>query len=138
MVTSRLIFCITFLLIGLCLSGCIEKSTNDGNQPHNTENRFIGDWKMVRSPTDYEIWSFYTNGSAKNMITEDFENQSMTSISWYDYTKDNSSVCFSSKNQTVGSPNYISICFSYSFSDDTTRLTLSSTNIVIIDLVKIT
>jgi len=138
METSRLIFCIIILLIGVCLSGCYEKSTNDGNQQHNTENRFIGDWEMVRSVTDFEIWSFYTNGSAKNIITQDFENQSMTSISWYDYTKDNTTVCFSTKNQTVGSPNYISICFSYSFSDDTTRLILSSNNIVIIDLVKIT
>jgi len=138
METSRLIFCIIILLIGVCLSGCYEKSTNDGNQQHNTENRFIGDWEMVRSVTDFEICSFYTNGSAKNIITQDFENQSMTSISWYDYTKDNTTVCFSTKNQTVGSPNYISICFSYSFSDDTTRLILSSNNIVIIDLVKIT
>ena len=138
METSRLIFCIILLLIGVCLSGCYEKSTEDGNQQHIADNIFIGDWEMVRSVTDFEIWSFYTNGSAKNIITQDFENQSMTSISWYDYTRDNTTVCFSSKNQTVGSPNYISICFSYSFSDDTTRLILSSNNIVIIDLVKIT
>jgi len=138
METSKLIFFITLLLIGVCFSGCYEKSTNDGNQQHNTSNRFIGDWEMIRSATDYEIWSFYTNGSAKNIITQEFEEQPMTTILWYDYTKDNASVCFSTKNQTVGAPNYISMCFSYSFSDDTTSLTLSSNNIVIIDLVKIT
>jgi len=138
METSRLIFCITFLLIGICLSGCNEKSTDNGNQQHNTDNRFIGDWEIVRSDSDYEIWSFFTNGSAKNIITQDFEDQSMTTILWYDYTKDNASVCFSPKNQTVGSSNYFSMCFSYSFSDDTTHLILSSNNIIIMDLVKIT
>jgi len=136
MATSRLIFYLPFLLIGVCLCGCVDPSINDGNQQHNSENRFIGDWEMVRSATDYETWSFYANGSAKNIITEDFENQSTTTILWYDYTKDNVSVCFSTKNQTVGSPNYISICFSYSFSEDTSSLILSSNNIVIMDLVK--
>jgi hypothetical protein len=138
METSRLMFYMTIVLIGLCLSGCYEKSTTDGNQQHNTNNSFIGDWELVRSVSDYETWSFYTNGSARNIITQDFENQSTTTVLWYDYTKDNMSICFSTKDQSIGDPNYISICFSYSFSENSTRLTLSSNNIVIMDLVKTT
>jgi len=137
MKNSRQIFCITLLLISVCLSGCYEKNNDDGTQQDNTNNKFIGDWESFRSSSDYEIWSFYTNGSAKNILTQDFEGQPMTTISWFDYTKDNTSVCFSTKNESPGSPNYISLCFTYSFSDNTTHLTLSSNSIVIIDLVKI-
>jgi hypothetical protein len=133
----RLIFCITLLLISVCLSGCSEKSSNDGNQQHNTDNEFIGDWEIVSSSSDYETWSFYTNRSAKNILTQDIEGQLITTISWYDYTKDNTSVCISTKNQSPDSPNYISMCFSYSFSGNATHLALSSNDIVIMELVKI-
>ena len=133
----KLIFCIILLLICVCLSGCNTKSNNNGNQQHNTDNIFFGDWESYRSPSDYEIWSFYTNGSAKNILTEAFEGQPMTTISWFNYTINDPNVCFSTINQSQGSPNYISMCFSYSFSENTTRLTLSSNNIVIMDLVKI-
>jgi len=132
---SRLIIYVTLLLIGVLLSGCFEKNSNDGKQP--LENSVIGDWEIFRTATDYEFWSFYTNGSAKNTITENVEGTIMTTIVWYEYTKDNSSVCFSAKNESADSPNYFSMCFSYRFSDDTTHLILSSNNIVIMDLVKV-
>ena len=133
---SRQIFCITLLLIGVLLTGCFEKNANDGKQQTN-ENSVIGDWEIFRTATDYEFWSFYTNGSAKDTITEDVEGKIMTTIVWYEYTKDNSSVCFSATNESTDSPNYFSMCFSYEFSDDATHLILSSNNIVIMDLVKV-
>ncbi|VVB62045.1 Uncharacterised protein [uncultured archaeon] len=136
MKNSKLIFFIVILLIVVCLSGCQKNSDNDGDQ-HNTDNKFIGDWEIVNSSPDYETWSFYTNGSAKNILTQELEGQSMTTIAWFDYTKDNSNVCFSPKNESVGSSNYFSECFVYNFFDNTTRLTLSSNDIIIMNLVRI-
>jgi len=133
----RLILGVTVLLLVVGLSGCQEKSNENGNQQHNTDNKFIGDWEIVSSSPDYETWSFYANGSAKNIQDQEFEGQSMTTIWWFDYTKDNTSVCLSTKNQSSDSSNYSSECFSYSFSENTTRLSLSSNGIVIMDLVKI-
>ena len=137
----KLIFCITFLLISVFFSGCNEQSNKDGNQQHNTNNSdtaFIGDWEIFRSSSDYELWSFYTNKTAKNIITQDVEGQIITTTLWYNYTIENTSICFSTVNQPPGSPNYISLCFSYSFSDNSTRLILSSNNIIILELEKIT
>ena len=133
----RLIFCITLLLIAVCLSGCQEKSHNDGDQQENIDNKFMGNWEIVSSSTDYETWSFYINKTAKNILTQDIEGQTITTESWFDCTIDNISLCISTKNQSPGSPNYISMCFSYSFSDNATHLALSSNSIVIMDLVKI-
>jgi hypothetical protein len=46
-------------------------------------------------------------------------------------------VCLSTSNAPAGSPDYVSVCYTYSFSQNTTRLALSSNGIVIMDLVKI-
>jgi hypothetical protein len=138
---SKLILCITFLLISVCLSGCNETNNNNGNQQQNTNNtdtKFIGDWEMFISSSDYKIWSFYTNKTAKNIVTENDEGQSITTTLWYNYTIENTIICFSTINEPLGSPNYISLCFSYSFSDNSTHLVLSSINSVIFDLEKIT
>jgi hypothetical protein len=134
---SLLFIGLVILSIGVCLSGCNERKNNE-NQPQDLTAKFLGDWEFVRSEIDYEIWSFCTNGSARDNITQDEDGQSITSEVWYDYSIDNTSICFSTKNESVDSPNYISICFTYNFSENATRLTLSSNNIVIMDLEKIT
>ena len=151
----RLILGVCVLLLIACLSGCQEKSNNDGNQTQNnddgsqqhnnddgdqqqnTDNEFIGDWEIVSSSPDYETWSFYTNESAKNIqTTEEDDGQPLTTIAWFEYTNDTTSVCFSPQNLSADSPNYFSECFLYSFSQNSTRLTLSSNGIVIMDLMK--
>ena len=151
----RLILGVCVLLLIVCLSGCQEKSNDDGNQTQNnddgsqqhnnddgdqqpnTDNEFIGDWEIVSSSPDYETWSFYVNGSAKNIQTTEEDNgQPYTTIAWFEYTNDTTSICLSTINQSPGSSNYTSVCFSYSFSQNSTRLTLSSSGIVIMDLMK--
>jgi len=137
MKNARLILCVTLLLMSVCLSGCQEKSSNNGNQQHTTENTFIGDWYDISSSPDNDSWSFYMNKTAKDLLTQDIDGQSTTTISWYDYTNDNTTLCFSPINQSVGSSSYFSECFSYSFSDNTTHLAFSSNGIVIMDMRKI-
>jgi hypothetical protein len=132
---STVIASIMFFLISVCLCGCTQ--TNTDNQPQDLSSKFLGNWEYIRSALDYETWSFYTNGSAKNIINTDYDGQMLTSEVWYDYIIDNSTVCFSTKNEPVGSPNYVSMCFTFNFSDQYTHLTLSSNSIIIIDLEKI-
>lgn len=134
---TLIVGCIFFTSV--CLSGCNE-ATNKNNQHPDITSRFIGNWEFIRSALDYETWSFFTNGSAKNTITESVDDQLITTEIWYDYIVDDTvmSICFSTKNEPVGSPNYVSICFNYNFSIDFTHLTLSSHNIVILDLEKVT
>lgn len=133
---SPLLIGLVILLVGACLSGCNENKNNE-NQHQDLTTRFLGDWEFVRSEIDFEIWSFYTNGTTRDNITQDEDGQIITSEVWYDYSIDNTSICFSTINESVDSPNYISMCFTYNFLDNATRLKLSSNNIVIMDLKKI-
>jgi hypothetical protein len=135
----NLIICNLILISCICFSGCNELD-NKQNQTPDITTRFIANWEFIRSALDYETWSFYTNESARNNITETVDGESITTRIWYDYVliESNRSICFSTKNEPVGSPNYVSIYFNYNFSNDFTHLTLSSHNIVILDLEKIT
>lgn len=115
------------------------KNENENHQ-NNTTNEFLGDWgEIVGSTLSFENWSFYENGSAKRNLTEYYENQWTTGISWFDYTIENISadICFVPKNESPGSPNYFSMCFSYRFTNNSTHLSLSSNGIIVIDLVKL-
>ncbi|MFA5102302.1 MAG: hypothetical protein WC525_04045 [Candidatus Thermoplasmatota archaeon] len=154
---------IAVLLLVVSLSGCQETSnqdnnhqtnnttnnstnTSNGNQTNNTTNgtpqnnitanTFLGDWEVVDLSPDYETWSFYSNLSAKNYLAQQFEGNTITTIVWFNYTIDPTTLCFSTKDETPGSPNYISMCYSYVFSENATRLLLSSNGIPIMDLRK--
>jgi hypothetical protein len=133
--TTQIVFAL-LLLFSICLSGCTN-NTDTENQQQNIMRKFIGEWEYIRSALDNETWSFYENGSAKNIVNTDDDGLMITTESWYDYVLDNSSVCFSTKNEPVGSPNYITMCFTYQFTNESTHLTLSSNNIVILDLEKL-
>ena len=152
---------ITVLLLIMNLSGCQETSnqnnnhqnnttnnstnTSNGNQTNNTtngthqnnttENTFLGDWEVVDSP-DYETWSFYSNLTAKNYIAQNFEGNIITTIVWFDYTIDSTTLCLSTKDDAPESPNYYSLCYSYVFSENATRLQLFSDGISVMDLQK--
>ena len=135
------------LLLMIFLSGCQEKindnrNPSNGNQTNNSNhssnnNKFIGNWKIVESSPDYETWSFYTNGSVQSLLTQQEDNQPITTIFWYDYTIiDNTTVCLlghpSADVSGTPSPQFLT----YSFSNNNTRLTWSLNGIIVKDLVK--
>ena len=144
---------ITVLLLIMSLSGCQETSnqnnnhqtnnttnnstntTNGTHQNNTTENTFLGDWEVVDSP-DYETWSFYSNLTVKNYIAQNFEGNIITTIVWFDYTIDSTALCLSTKDEAPESPSYISLCYSYVFSENATRLQLFSGGIPVMDLQK--
>jgi hypothetical protein len=130
---------VIILLLIIILSGCQEKSSDNGNtsqgNPTNNTNssnnsKFIGDWKSVGSYPDYETWSYYTNGTAKNLLIQQIDNQPLTTISWFNYTINNATICLSSEGQSE--------CLKYNFTNNTTHLTLSFNDVIVQDLVKIT
>jgi len=140
-----IIIAIIVLLFFICLSGCQEQknqngnqtdNSTNGNQQHNTTvNRFLGDWEAIDIAPEYETYSFYANLTVKNYLVQIFEEQPLPSESWFNYTYDSTTLCFST-DSSPSSPDYMSICYTYVFSQNATRLTLSSNSIVIIDLVK--
>ena len=139
---NKFLSIITLLLLALliCLTGCQEQNNQNGNQTNGKNddknvNKFLGDWEAIIDPPEYESWSFYENHTVKNYLLQKFEDQILPSTTWFDYTYDTTTLCFSTG--TPGSPEYFSICYSYAFSQNTTRLTLSSNGIVIIDLIKL-
>ena len=133
------------VLLFVALSGCQEENNeninnitnnSNGNQQDNiTDNKFLGIWEVV-DLSDYETYSFHGNGSVKNYQIQKIEGQSFTTISWFDYTIENTSICFSTKDKSPDSPDYFSICFSYLFSENATHLALYYNGIVIMDLIK--
>ena len=133
---SFLLITIVLLITTLCFSGCQEQTNQNGNHTNTTtENTFLGDWETTIDPPEYESYSFYDNQTVKNYYLQKFEDQLLPSETWFTYTYDDTNLCFSSG--TPGSPDYFSICYTYTFSQNDTHLTLSSNGIVIIDLVKI-
>jgi hypothetical protein len=128
--------CIVLLLCIVFLSGCEQKNITPGNQ-QPSDNLFIGDWKIIDSSPDNETWSFYTNGSAKNILTQVFEGVPMTTVSWFNYTQNDTSLCLSSMDTTPGSPDSYAQCFSSVFSENATHLTLSLQGNVVMVLTKI-
>jgi hypothetical protein len=122
------------LLFSICLSGCQESNNQNGNQPETAKKKIIGDWSVVTAGLEEETYSFYENNTAKDVFNQLFEGQPITTISWYDYTIDNTTLCLLTKNLSADN---ISLCYSYVFSENATRLTLSFNNVEVMDLVKI-
>ena len=129
MKTYGLIISVTLLLIVVGLSGCQEKTDNGKNQ-QMTDTRFIASWNNVASP-DVEIWTFYTNGTVNNRMTQNMDGDLINSTAWYNFTVNADQVCFSSTDVVPGSPD---TCYTYSFSENLSRLMLSSNGIIIMDL----
>lgn len=153
--TSILIIATILLIFFICFSGCQEQTnqngthqnnnttgnqtgnTTNGNQQHNTtQNKFLGNWGVIDVAPNNETWVFYANLTAKNILTQIFDGEPSTSTSWFDYTNDTTTLCFST-NASPDTSDYFSICYTYLFSQNATRLTLSSNGIIIIDLVKL-
>jgi len=133
----RVILGVVLFLTIVGLSGCQKTTNENGNHPEPNDSKFIGDWEVANSTPDYETFSFYENGSVKDSLDQIFEGQTLNMISWFGYTIDNTTVCLSTKNVSAGSPDYISVCYAFSFSNNATRLSLSSNGILVMDLVKI-
>ena len=152
---KAMIVLVTILLLFATLSGCEEKNNGNGNHTTNTtngnhtgntingdsqhntsENPFLGSWEVIGTSPSYETWTFYANYSTKNYLVQEFEDEMLTSISWFEYIYDETTLCFTT-NASPDAPDYFSIRYSYLFSENATRLTLSHNNIVIIDLTKI-
>jgi len=130
-----LIISVTLLLIVVGLSGCQEKTGNGGNQ--QIDSRFIASWTNVEFSPDVEIWTFYTNGSTMSYSSRNFEGGFINLTTWYNFTVDSDQLCLFSKDVAPSSPLYLSICFSYSFSENLNRLMLSDEGTIIMDFNKI-
>lgn len=138
------IIMIMTIFASIWLSGCQESPNQNGNQTNNstngnqhntTVNRFLGSWEAVDVAPEYESWTFYANHTVENYLVQIFEEQPLPSTSWFTYSYDNSTLCFTA-GSSPSAPDYMLICYTYTFSQNTTRLTLSSNGIIIIDLKK--
>lgn len=115
---------LVLLLVVIGLSGCQEKTSDDGTK-NQFDSRFIGVWQNVEASPDNETWTFYINGTINDVITQEFEGEPLTSTSWFNCEVNASNLCLSSIDVLPGSPSYYSECFGYNFSDDNNDLTLS-------------
>ena len=125
---------IILLIIGL--SGCTEKSNEKTNEL-NLAEKFYGTWEYVDSYDYNETWTFYENGSLKNIEIEEIEGEIITGISWLKYEVNKSHFCYSPIDKTSESPNYNYECFGYEFSSDNTSLYLTFNEIKIMEFIKI-
>jgi len=132
MKTYGLIISVMLLLV-VGLSGCQEKTDNGENQ-QLVDTRFIASWTNVEVSPDVEIWTFYTNGTVNNRMTQNMDGDLINSTYWYNFTVNADQVCFPSTDVVPGSPD---TCYTYSFSENMSRLMLSSNGIIIMDFMKI-
>jgi len=121
---------ITLLITGL--SGCTEDTNT-----LNLAEKFYGTWENVDSLGYNETWTFYENGSLKNIEIEEIEGDIITAVSWFKYEVNESHLCYSPIDLTSGTPGYNYECFGYEFSSDNTRLYLTFNGIKIMEFNKI-
>jgi len=119
----------------LWVSGCEEKHPAPGDQ-QPTGNSIIGTWKIVDSSPDNETYSFYTNGSAKDILSQVLDEEPLTTVSWFTYTSNETSLCLTSPESAPGSNDSYTECFSSVFSENASRLTLSFKGTVAMVLTK--
>ncbi len=112
--------------IAFSLCGCQEKK-EDENTQEPTDNKFIGRWKRIDT-VDYETWTYYTNESVENIIIQNLDGLNDTSIVWFTYTVDSDNICTYLED--------ISICYTYIFSENSTRLSLYYEDIEAMVLIK--
>ena len=138
----KMIFLVVFLsssLLFSILSGCVEVKKQDTDSsviPSLVDSEFIGSWEIVSSNPDYETWEFFTNGSAKNFIIQKYEDQNISRTVWYSFTVKSDSLCLESKDVDANSPNYISTCYTYTFSHNTSRVSLFYNDITVMVMEK--
>ncbi len=106
------------LLLTVGLSGCIDNYSNNG------KNNFVGTWELLET-SDSDIWTFYSNNTVKNIQIQDFEGETLTSTSWFDYEISENKLHLMSHDISQDSPSYYSEYFDYEFSDNNSLLTLS-------------
>jgi hypothetical protein len=124
------------VLIMVFLSGCQENTGDKGTQI-GTDSRFLGSWKNNDASPDNETWTFYTNASVKSVITQELDEESLTSTSWFKIKVNGSSLCLSSPDVSPESPSYYSECFAYEFSENASSFSLSFDGTVFMVLSKI-
>jgi hypothetical protein len=127
---------LVLLLVVIGLSGCQEK-TGDSETKKQFDSRFIGEWQNVETSPDNETWTFYINSTVKDVRTQEFEGEPLTSTSWFNCEVNADDLCLSSIDELPDSPSYYSECFGYVFSDDTGRLTLSFNGLTFMIFTKI-
>jgi hypothetical protein len=123
-------FAAILLLMIFGLSGCTENLLGP-------TSKFIGTWRVMGDSDENETWIFYSNGTVKNLQTQEMDGDTFTSISWYIYEIQDKNLCFSSNDVLPGSPSYYFECFEYEFSDDSDILALIFDGITIMRLEKI-
>jgi len=115
---------LTMVLVIVILSGCQEKTRDDGTQtPINSG--FIGSWQNVGTSPDNETWTFYPNGTVKYSVIQVFEGNIINSTSWFNYEVKTDNLCLSSIEVSPESPSSYSECYGYAFSDNDSHLTLT-------------
>ena len=132
---------INIILIGITLliivlSGCTEKSNEKSNKI-NLAEKFYGTWVYVESSDYNETWTFYENGSLKNIAIEEIEGELITGLSWFKYEVNESHFCYIPLDKNSESPGYNYECFGYEFSSNNTSFYLTFNEIKIMEFIKI-
>ena len=110
------------ILIISCLSGCNENSNNINKE------KFIGVWHTYyydsANDISYDItYSYYANNTAKAIYIIYIDNESEDLTFWVEYTITKSELC----HTYVDDPS-VSTCYDYIFSNNDTKLTITTTN----------
>ena len=132
---NSVIITLVIMLVCIFLTGCQEHGNQNGDQQY-PENIFIGTWEIINSAFYYETWTFHANSTAKNFLIQEYEGEKINATYWFNYTTDNTTLCFST-NGSPDSSSYFSICYSYLFSENATRLAFLYNDIVIMNLMKL-
>jgi len=123
-----IIIIVLFLISGY--SGCIKNNVD-------LTTKFIGSWSNSDNSSGHEVWTFFVNGTMKNVQIQVEDGEEMTSISWFSYNISNSSLCLFSKDISSDSYEYYSECFGYSFSSNDSIFTLTFEGTAFMEFIRI-
>jgi hypothetical protein len=111
---------VTIIFFLLLSSDCTEKT-------NSATAKFLGTWKTIGSSSENETWTFYQNGTVKNIQNQTLDEESIpfTSTTWFRYEVNDTDLCLSSIETSPESPSNYSECFTYQFSATMDQVTLS-------------
>jgi hypothetical protein len=127
---SDICIIIIVLLLVSGYSGCIKNNVD-------LTTKFIGSWSNSMISSGNEVWTFFVNGTMKNVQMQVEDGVEMTSISWFSYNVSNELLCLSSKDVSPDSYEYYSECFGYSFSNNDSSLTLTFEGTAFMEFIRI-
>ena len=116
---SVVIVGLILIMSAVFISGCLDK-TNDGTENQVDSSIFLGAWQNIDAYPDDQTWTFYINGTIKEITTEEFEGKNITSVYWYNYEVSEDELCIKLIDTLPSQPD----CFEYVFSDNNTRFIL--------------